>query len=249
VAAASDTATSISTVTAADTVTATATDTVSEQEDNAKSVVAGNVLLLLDGGIDFPSSRLLDQEKNLNQINSTVLYNDGSVQNPQVQHVGYRWGITGEYLLTDDLGVQLGFASRTLQQTVSTGGDGYETKNFAQGTLLSYGNPYLGAAYYLLNQDDANLYAAVRGGVVTGKIYPLVTTNEYFNQPVQSYDLGGFNASLGLGISYVYEWLVLGFSCYVTEDFFRTSQKVYPDLDQSFTLTSLDLDFSIGYKF
>jgi len=225
-------------------------DTTTALEDTVKSVVAGNVLLTLDGGLDFPYSRLLDMEKDSNLIRGAVLYNDGSMQNPSVQHMGYRWGINAEYLTTDELGVQVGFTARTLEQTVSTGGDGYQTHEFARAALLSYGNPYLGASYYLINQDDANLYAGARAGVMTGgKIYPLATSYEYLGQPVKSYNLSGFDASVGMGITYIYDWFVLGFSFYVTEDFFRTSEKIYRDLDQNFTLTSLDLAVSLGYKF
>ena len=210
----------------------------------------GDIQVLVQGTLELMSGQLYDEEKRLNPIQGSAAYVDGSVLDSEMSHEGWQYGFIGEYTITEQFGAQLGLEFRTITQKVSAGGGSYEEQVWGEGTLLSYTHPFLGFSYYALNEGDANLaFTARLGSVMAGKIYPEVSTYDYFAVTPIGYDLTGYTVGLGTSLAFIYDFFVFGASFFVTDNLFKTDQKIYPDLDRSFSTFSYDLSLYCGIRF
>lgn len=210
----------------------------------------GNVQLLGLGTMEMVAGALFDEEKKMNPISGHATYTDGTTLDTKMQHDAWHYGGYGEFTLTENLGLQAGVEFRSIGQKVSVGGGSYEERIFGQGVLLEYVHPFAGVVYYLFNQDSLNWAAGIRvGKIMSGKIVPYVSTFDYLGESAPAYSLGGVTAGAGTQLAWVSEWFVMGAAFYVTENFFSTQEKIYPDLDTSFATFSYDLSLYAGVRF
>lgn len=214
-------------------------------------------LLLLDGGLVFAAGEIFNVEKSVNPVVGWAVYEDGTVKETEMTHSISRVGGYLEYLLDDRFGLQLGFLHYVYFQEVSVGGGQYEKKTFAQGNLLTYGLPFAGGAFYLVNAPEVTLSLIGRLGLVAGGTFqPMVTAFDYFGGEPDRLALTGFSYGAGLGLQYIaYRHLVLGAAVMVNQHQLHSSKKVdlysYAgrDLSQDFSLTAVDLNLSLGVRF
>jgi hypothetical protein len=215
----------------------------------AECLKPGSIQLLWQGTMELPAGNLYNLEKDLNIIQGSAVYDDGTVKQAEMHQEGWQGGVYGEYTLTRDFGAQVGIDFRTITQKVSVGGGSYEERVLAEGTLLRYDHPFLGGSYYLANEEYgfAALTARV-GGVLNGTLYPAVTDYIYLGMTPQGYALSGYTLGAGLSAALVYDFAVIGVSFFATDNFFHTSDKIYQNLDASFSTMSYDLQIMVGFK-
>jgi hypothetical protein len=209
----------------------------------------GSIQLLWQGTMELPAGNLYNLEKDLNIIQGSATYDDGTVKQSEMHQEGWQGGVYGEYTLTRDFGAQIGIDFRAITQKVSVGGGSYEERVLAEGTLLRYDHPFLGASYYLANEEYGFAALTARaGGVLNGTLFPVVTDYKYLGLTPQGYALTGYTLGAGLSAAIVYDWAVIGASFFVTDNVFRTSEKIYQNLDASFSTMSYDLQIMVGFK-
>ncbi len=220
------------------------------QAENPHCIVSGQVLLVPEFSVNFMGGDLLDIEKDANIVYGNAWYEDGTVLSSEMSHFGMAYGGWAEYALSPYFGIQLGLKYQNLEQKVSVGGGNYEEHELAKGNLLNFINPYLGISCFLVNEEEWYMDLTGRLGVITGgKLYPLVTDITYLGGKPVAFDLSGFNAGLGLGATYVEKPLLIGTSVFITQNFMETEKKIYRNLDQNFTLMSVDINVYVGVTF
>lgn len=217
---------------------------------SAETLYEGDVQLIFTGGVELPFGQLYDLERDRTTVRRTAEYEDGTVANSEVKHTGLNWGVMGEYTLDEYFGIQAGVDYREVNQKISAGGGNYEEATYATGTLISFVRPYVGASFYLYNENFLNVALTGRAGtIVDGVLRPRITSYHYYNQAPDTATLTGATLGGGVSVSYIVQSFVIGASFFATQNFLHASKKVYDDLPEDFSVLSCDLTGYIGLRF
>lgn len=216
------------------------------------SIEKHDKLVYLFGGFDTfgPWGGVIDKEKELSSISTTVTYIDNSEKKCYLDYTLGKFGIVGEYVISDSVGIQVGYVFNNLTQKIHVGGGNYVGYDLGERNLLNFTDVFLGANWYFYNDPESNMFLLGRiGSVTNGKIFPHVNNFEYIGCSIDSYDLTGYNFTIGIGGSYAFnrKWF-LGATADFDHNMLSVAEEIPGYNTNSFSLDVMTWYITLGVR-
>ncbi|MDR0676031.1 MAG: hypothetical protein LBF97_03205 [Elusimicrobiota bacterium] len=218
------------------------------KEARAKNFNKDDFLIYFEGGIGWTLfGGLMNKEDSLLNPNIGVLYQDGSVQSTDFTYFNKRYAFIIERMISDRIGVGLGYAGFFSNRDLKAGGGHYEKKVFAKDkNYLEYKNLFAVLNWYIYKIDKFNASLIGRFGLINDGKYFFGLNNDGFES-----DFNGYNGGLGFGMNWIFaKHIFLGTNFIFTYNKINFKNKFTQKnlFEEKTDFTSIDWNFYLGIK-